>query len=48
MFYRTNEAGWQKVLWVGKSVFIIVVGVLGFVTGTYVAVKDIADYIRGK
>ena len=47
VFYRTNEDRWQKVLWVTKSVVIIVVGVLGFVTGTYVAVRNIANYVSG-
>ena len=47
VFYRTNEARWQKVLWVCKSLFIIVVGVLGFMTGTFVAIKNIADYVSG-
>ena len=47
VFYRTNEAKWEKVLWISKSLFIIVVGVLGFITGTFVAVKNIADYVSG-
>ena len=47
VFYRTNEAGWKKVLWICKSGFIIVVGVLGFITGTFVSVKNIIDYVRG-
>ena len=47
VFYRTNEDRWQKVLWVTKSVIIIVLGMLGFVTGTYVAVRNIANYVSG-
>ncbi|XP_065886087.1 proton-coupled amino acid transporter 1-like [Dysidea avara] len=48
VFCRTNEPFWVKMLWVSKSLLIVVVGVAGFATGTYVALKEIVDYLKSQ
>jgi len=48
VFYRTNEPGCLKAWWICKSTVIIIVGLLGFITGTYVSVKDIVDYLSNE
>lgn len=46
VFWREPEPCWQKLLWISKSLLIILVGVIGFATGTYVAVEGIVDYFK--
>lgn len=46
VFCRDPEPCWQKSLWISKSLFIILVGLIGFATGSYVSVKDIITYFR--
>lgn len=46
LFYKVAEPRWQKILWISKSSFIIGVGVVGFITGTYTSVQSIIDYFR--
>ena len=47
LFYKVTEPRWQKMLWISKSIFIIGVGVIGFITGTYTSVQSIIDFFRG-
>lgn len=47
LFYKATEPRWQKMLWISKSMFIIGVGVIGFITGTYTSVQSIIDFFRG-
>jgi len=44
VFYKEPEPCWQKMLWITKSLFILLVGLLGFATGTYISVKAIVIY----
>lgn len=46
VFYEVPEPCWQKTLWISKSVFIIGVGVLGFVTGTFTSIANIVNFFR--
>lgn len=46
LFYNVTEPRWQKILWIAKSVFIVAVGVLGFLTGTFTAVQNIVNYLQ--
>ena len=46
VFSKEPEPCWKKFLWISKSVLIIILGLMGFATGTYVSVKGIVDYFR--
>ena len=46
VFYNEPEPCWQKLLWIIKSLFILLVGLLGFATGTYTSIKAIVEYFQ--
>lgn len=46
LFYKVPEPRWQKILWISKSVFIVAVGVVGFVTGTFTSIKNIVEFLQ--
>lgn len=46
LFCRVTEPRWQKILWISKSAFIVAVGVVGFVTGTYTSVRSIVKFLQ--
>ena len=46
VFYKEPEPCWQKMSWIIKSLFILLVGLLGFATGTYTSIKAIVAYFE--
>jgi len=48
VFYKMPEPCWQKFFWVTKSLLILLVGLLGFFTGTFTSIKNIVKYIEGE
>ena len=46
LFSRVAEPRWKKALWISKSVFIVVVGVTGFVAGTFTSVQSIVNFLQ--